>query len=199
MITLPATTINIGELLSNIQKMKNRDALHEIMSSIRFLCRQGLALRGDNEDGNLTQLLLMRAESDPNLKDWMKRKQNVYTSPDIQNEIIKLFGTTLLRGLVSEIQSSPFVTIMVDETTDVSNMEQATFVIRIVTEDFKVHEEFLGLYEVPSIDSKTLVAKIKDILLRMNININKVRGQCYDGASTMKGHRSGVSTVISQI
>ena len=48
MITLPATTVNIGELLPNIQKMKNRDALHEIMSSIRFLCRQGLALRGDN-------------------------------------------------------------------------------------------------------------------------------------------------------
>ena len=33
----------------------------------------------------------------------------------------------------------------------------------------------------------------------MNINISKVRGQCYDGASMMKGHRSGVSTVISQI
>ena len=81
----------------------------------------------------------------------------------------------------------------------VSNREQATFVIRIVTEDFKVHEEFLGLYEVPSIDSKTLVDMIKDILVRLNININKVRGQCYDGASAMRGHKSGVSTIISQI
>ncbi len=40
---------------------------------------------------------------------------------------------------------------------------------------------------------------IKDILVRLNININKVRGQCYDGASTMRGHKSGVSTIISQI
>ncbi len=40
---------------------------------------------------------------------------------------------------------------------------------------------------------------IKDILVRLNININKVRGQCYDGASAMRGHKSGVSTIISQI
>ncbi len=61
----------------------------------------------------------MKAESDPNLKQWLKRKMNVYTSPDIQNEVIKLFGMTVLRVLVSEIHCSPFITIMVDETTDV--------------------------------------------------------------------------------
>ena len=61
MITLPATTVNIGELLSKehaVQKGKNRASNY----IIRFLCRQGLALRGDNEDGNLTQLVLMKAE-----------------------------------------------------------------------------------------------------------------------------------------
>lgn len=62
-----------------------------------------------------------------------------------------------------------------------------------------MHEEFLGLYCVSSIDSDTIVGMIKDVLIRMNLNINKVRGQCYDGASTMKGHRSGVSTQISRI
>ncbi len=129
MITLPATTCNVSELLSKqhaIQKIKNIDALLEIMSSRKYLGRQGLALRGDNEDGNLTQLLLMKAESDPNLKQWLKRKENVYTSPDIQNEAIKLFGMTVL---VSEIHCSPFITIMVDETTDVSNREQATLLL----------------------------------------------------------------------
>lgn len=85
-----------------------------------------------------------------------------------------------------------------DETTDISNKEQATVVIWCV-ENFTVHEEFLGLYSLPSIDSDVIVGTIKDVLIRMNLNINKLRGQCYDGASTMKGHRSGVSTQISQI
>lgn len=115
--------VHIGEQLSRqhaIQKIRNRDALYQIISSIRFLSRQGLALRGDGceRDGNLTQLLLMKAESDPSLSEWMKRKENVYTSPDIQNEILMVLGVKLLRELSSEIQSSPFISIMVDETTD---------------------------------------------------------------------------------
>ena len=122
----------------------------------------------------------------------------MYTSPVIQNEIVKVMGVKLLRDLSSELQHSPFLTIMVDKTTDVSNREQATVVVRSV-DGFEVHEEFLGLYCVPSIDSNTIVGMIKDVLIRMNLSINKIRGQCYDGASTMKGHRSGVSTQISQI
>ncbi len=49
MITTPATSPNIGEILSSqhaISKGKNIEALHQIFSSIKFLCRQGLALRG---------------------------------------------------------------------------------------------------------------------------------------------------------
>ena len=34
----------------------------------------------------------------------------------------------------------------------------------------------------------------KDVLLRFNLILENCRGQCYDGASNMKGHLSGVST-----
>ena len=66
MVTLPATTRDIGEQLSQehaTQKVKNRDALLEIISCIRFLARQGLAMRGggDESDGNLQQLVRMKA------------------------------------------------------------------------------------------------------------------------------------------
>ena len=203
MITLPATTRDIGEQLSHqhaIQKEKNRDALYQIFSSVKYLGRQGLALRGDGneKDGNLIQLLLMKAKQDKNLSQWMKRKKDVYTSPEIQNEIVKVLGVKVLRELSSSLQSSPFLTIMVDETTDVSNKEQAAIVIRRV-EDFHVYEEFIGLYCIPSLEAKTIVAVIKDVLTRMNLDIHKVRGQCYDGASNMRGPRSGVATLISDI
>ena len=74
----------------------------------------------------------MLAEIDPNLCRWLKRKENVYTSPDIQNEAVKVMGVKLLRGLSNSLQCSPFLTVMVDETIDVSNKEQATVVIRSV-------------------------------------------------------------------
>ena len=39
---------------------------------------------------------------------------------------------------------------MVDETTDCSNKEQLTFIIRSVDEDFEVSEDFLGMYHLLS-------------------------------------------------
>ena len=87
-VTLPSTTRDIGEQLSqqhSTQKLKNRQALYQILSSMKFLGRQGLAIRGDgNEsDGNLQQLLRMKAEEDPNLSEWLKRKENVYLKAGI--------------------------------------------------------------------------------------------------------------------
>ena len=97
MVTLSATTRDIGEQLLHqhaTQKVNNQEALHQIVSSIKFLSRQGLAMRGDGDesDSNLKQLLRMKAEEDANLAEWLKRKETVYTSPDIQNEILKVMG-----------------------------------------------------------------------------------------------------------
>ena len=85
---------------------------------------------------------------------------------------------------------------MMDETTDVSNREQATLVFRSVTDNFDVYEEFPGLYNVPSIHSMTLKKVMEDCLCRFNIPLSKVRGQCYDGAITMSGVRSGVAKLV---
>ena len=129
MVTLPSTTRDVGEQLSQqytSQKQINREALHQIISCLKFLCRQGLPIRGDGKevDGNFQQLLRMKAEEDPKLARWLKRKEDVYTSPDVQNEVIKVMGLQVLRDIVSDLQDSPFLTIMVDETTDSSNREQ---------------------------------------------------------------------------
>ena len=114
--------------------------LLKIISSIRFLGRQGLALRGDKkeDDGNFMQMLNVKAEDDPRLLDWLKKKINKYTSHDIQNEILKLMAVRILRDIASGLHLSPFITIMIDETTDVSNKEQATIVFRSVNDEFEV-------------------------------------------------------------
>ena len=65
--------------------------------------------------------------------------------------------------------------------------------MRSINGEFEVDEDFLGLYTVPSIDAATLFSVIKDTLTRLNLPFCKLRGQCYDGCSTMSGHRSGVA------
>ena len=102
----------------------------------------------------------------------------------------------LLCNIISSIQAAPFFTIMIDETTDCTNKEQAVVVIRWVDDSLSVYEEFLGLHEVENIEANTLVSAIEDTLLRANLSIQKIRGQCYDGSSNMSGLRNGVAKQI---
>ena len=127
----------------------------------------------------------------------LEKKQLKYTSHEIQNEILSIMAQAILRRLVRHIQSSVFFTLMVDETTDISNREQVVLVFRWVEDDLTVHEDFFGLYQMDTIDARTLFQLIKDTLLRMNLSLEHCRGQCYDGASVMSGIRNGVAKLIS--
>jgi len=49
------------------------------------------------------------------------------------------------------------------------------------------------LYKIDDISSNTIVATVKDALVRMNLALSRCRGQCYDGAAAMSGARSGVA------
>ena len=99
----------------------------------------------------------------------------------------------VLREVAACLQHPPFITLMMDETTDISNKEQSVIVLQWVSCDFLANEEFLGLYNVPTIDATTLTMAAKDTLCRMNLHLTKLRGQCYDGASAMSGAKSGVA------
>ena len=197
-VTLPKTTKDVGESLSSavkLEKLERRAVMMKILSNIRFLARQGLAFRGDGDetDSNFMQLFLLQSEDNPKLLGWLQKRTDKYTSPEIQNSIIKVMGLQVLRKIASELHSAPFYSIMVDETTDVSNREQVVVCLRSVTNNFVVHESFVGLYLVDAIDTGTLFDVIKDVLARLNISFNKIRGQCYDGASSMSGAKSGVA------
>ena len=101
--------------------------------------------------------------------------------------------------ILNKVRKSPFITIMVDETTDVSNKEQLTFIIRSVGEEFNVSEDYLGMYNLVTTTASSIVSAITDILLRFQLPLTKLRGQCYDGCSTMAGARGGVAAKIQEL
>ena len=203
LVVLPRCTKDVGDLLSSehqAEKTRNREMLLLILQNIRFLARQGLPLRGDyNEsDSNFTQLLRLRGADHQGIDSWLNKKTNKYTSPDIQNECLQLMAIHILREVSHNIADSHCFSIMADECTDCSNKEQFTINICWVDQHLNAHKEFIGLYQVSTIAASSLVSAIRDVLLRMNVNIADCRGQCYDGASNMSGARKGVATIITQ-
>ena len=93
------------------------------MSSLRYLLKQGLLIRGHREeDGNLMQLLYLRSTDCPELATWLKNQQ--YLSHDIINEIITLMGNELLHKLLANIHAATWFAILADETADITNSYQ---------------------------------------------------------------------------
>lgn len=67
---------------------------------------------------------------------------------------------------------------------------------RCVGVDLEVHEEFIGLYQCADITADTIVAILKDTLLRLNLQLSRCRGQCYDSGSNIAGSKNGVKAQI---
>lgn len=133
---------------------QNRDMLLKQLSSLRYLLRQGLTIRGHVEnEGNLMQLLLLRCEDIPQLNQWLLAKK--YLSHDILNEQIGLMANHILRKLLQEIREATIYALIADEATDVSHKEQLCITIRWVDNDFIIHEDPLELINVPKTNSAT--------------------------------------------
>ena len=96
------------------------------------------------------------------------------------------------RDLVSEIRGGIF-SIICDEYTDVSNKEQLAICIRCVDKELEAHEDFSGFYKVPDIGAETIVPAVKDVLFKLQLSLVNCSGKCYDGASDMMGHKTGVA------
>ena len=121
-----------------------------------------------------------------------------YNHHDVQNELLNIMGAQVLREKLATIRDRKFFSIMADEGTDISNLEQLSFCARTVVNDLNVDKDFLGFYEIDNIKSETVVKAIKDILMSCSFNLDDCRGQTYDGASNIMGKHYGVSTKISE-
>ena len=134
-------------------KAEHHNVGYALSDTLRFLCRQSIALRGnwDDEavaeiDSNFYQTLKMKAEEDEELVDCLGKKDRKYTSPDIQNEISEVMACQIISSLAQKIHAAKYYTIMADETADVSNIEQLVVCLRWVSNDLEVHEDFIELY-----------------------------------------------------
>ena len=56
----------------------------------------------------------------------------------------------------------------------------------------------IGVYNVGTIDAKTLTDALEDVLLRAGLKIHNCRSQCYDGVANMSGSKTGVQSHFLQ-
>ena len=108
-------------------------------------------------------------------KSWVEG--NKYQSPEIINEIIEIMAHTALHSLVADINSRPWFSLMADETREISNRELLLDCLRLVSENYEVFEDMIGLVQLKNTTAECIYMSLKDCLLRLGISFEKCRGQ----------------------
>jgi len=62
-------------------------------------------------------------------------------SHDVENEMLQRLSHTVLRQIADDVRRDGYYAIIVDETTDVSTVEQVSICIRHVDDDWNVSED----------------------------------------------------------
>ncbi|XP_025265106.1 zinc finger MYM-type protein 1-like [Camponotus floridanus] len=181
--------------------MNHRTALRKIFSTLKVLAKQGLPLRGINNDenSNFIQILKARAEDVSELESWLKRNGHKWLHHDVQNEILELMVAKVMSENLAEIRQAEFCALLLDETSDLSKIEQISICLRIVSQNLVSSEFFLGFYSTSSTKAETLFQIVQDVFLRFNLPLTKLRGQCYDGAANVSGKITGLQTRLREI
>ncbi|XP_026397531.1 zinc finger MYM-type protein 1-like [Papaver somniferum] len=161
---------------------------------MRFLLCQGLASCGHDESdtshnqGNFLELLKYTAEHNDSIKSEVLKKapgNNKLTSPDIQKEIVSAAAMETMDVIRHDIGDSLFV-VMVDESRDVSVREKMAVCIRYVNKEGCIIERFIGIIHALETTAISLKNSVDALLSKYGLNIMRLIGQCYDGASNMQ-------------
>jgi hypothetical protein len=183
----------------------NRYYIKCIADVLLLTARQNFAQRGhregsmsDNQGGFLAILNLL-ASRDEKLKKFLDATSNhsKYLSPKIQNEILNCMATMVRDHIISEVKQSVEFAILVDETKDVSKIEQISFVIRYYFNG-EPKEAFLTFRAAEGLDAESLFGYIVATLELFGLDVENVVAQGYDGAAVMSGVHKGVAARLRQ-
>ena len=198
----------------NEEVRQNREMLKNLTQAVLYLSRQELAFRGHDESndslnrGNYRELLERFARMDSvferqlhgRLAESSLRGGGRFTgvSPDIQNDLINCLDMIIEDDILKEMDNCTFLSIQVDEATDVSTKEQLSMIVRL-DKGSEIIERQLGFVDVSSDRTATALSTvIKGKLIQHENIMDKLIGQTYDGASVMSGDLNGVQAQIQR-
>ena len=105
----------------------------------------------------------------------------------------------ILKRSVDSINRSRFFSVLAEETTDISCQEQLTLCARCVSDDFAIEECFLQFVPITDLSGKNSASTILNNLSDIGIDVSKIRGQGYDGATAISEKFNGAQAYIREI
>ncbi|KAF0705496.1 zinc finger MYM-type protein 1-like, partial [Aphis craccivora] len=195
---------------ANRKVAENREVVRTIVDALVFIARQNIALRGHNEKhtslnkGNFLELISLLGNYHPTLKHHLNtikindRNRLTFLSNKSQNVLLDIMKEQIRSKILYEIKHSQMFSVIIDTTTDISNLEQFTLIARYVDKGF-IQERLVALVTASDGTGKGLFQEFCNITDKYNLNWQSyLYAQSYDGAASMQGQYSGLKTLIQQ-
>ncbi|KAG8197548.1 hypothetical protein JTE90_007284 [Oedothorax gibbosus] len=116
------------------------------------------------------------------------------------SEFIRCISKVFTEDLINQMSSSNYISVLVDESTDVSTFEKFIMYVKFIDSDATATTKFLALRNVESGTADALKSLLLDVLKEFGIDFEKkLVAFCCDGASVNLGIRRGVSTQLKEI
>lgn len=134
------------------------------------------------------------------LEEHLNNARKQYVSPAIQNEIIEICGKVIVDKIVSKVNQAKFYSILADETTDISGIEQFTLCVRYVDtvgSSLFLREDFLKFLPVTDVTGEGLTNTLLETVREMQFSLEYLSAQGYDSAASMSGRFKGCAAKIS--
>ena len=89
--------------------------------------------------------------------------------------------------------------VMMDEASDFGRKEQVSVIVRYVDKDFIIQERLVNIEQTDSTDAESLFQIMLSSFSKVGLTMDKLIGQCYDGASNMSGANAGLQAKVKAI
>ncbi|CAF4061859.1 unnamed protein product [Rotaria sp. Silwood2] len=130
---------------------------------------------------------------------WLIHRNATFTSSSVQNEIIELIHEYILSSVLGRVGPSTLYSIILDGTTDSSNVEQLCLLIRYVDpHSHEIHEAFLAFVPTTSSTGEAIANHILSSLKQYQLPLKNCIGQAYDDAPSMSGVFNGCQAIVKR-
>ena len=121
-----------------------------------------------------------------------------YRSEQIMSEFVQCLCKCIQEDVISDMQQSDSIALMVDESTDISVLKQLVIYGRCVV-DGELKSHFLGIKDLFNGTAETIETSLLQFLQDVGLSLSNVSSFGSDGASVMTGRQNGVATRLQRV
>ena len=123
-------------------------------------------------------------------------KNALYTSNTI---LLTSLYNNIKNAIKQELETATCFSVMIDEASDYGHIEQVSIVLRYIDSAYVIQERMLHIESTDSTDAEALFQILLSSLSIISLSPDKLIGQCYDGASNMRGAISGLQAKVKAL